>query len=151
MSGSVRPDPSLSDNDGQSNSGADEIWLTTDQIVQRLSDKFDVKRDRRSAERYCNSGKVRAFLDDAQGIWFAEQSSVGINCLLVSWFLLCVVLGDSRFGVTMRLLKLSNYACLPSRAGGSPFCARDITLQVSTILEKSRPAPGVSWVRRLTS
>ncbi len=77
-SDNVRPNPSLSDTVGQNNSDTDEIWLTTDQIVQRLSDRFGVNRDRRSAERYCNSGKVRAFLDDAQGIWFAEQSSVDI-------------------------------------------------------------------------
>jgi hypothetical protein len=81
--------PTLTDTDGLSRTMSDnvaqaktsdnnEVWLTTDEIVQRLSEKFTVKRDRRSAERYCNSGKVKAFLDDAQGIWFAEQSSVDI-------------------------------------------------------------------------
>jgi hypothetical protein len=79
VSDSVRPSPSSSDSVGHSaDSSLNEVWLTTDEIVQRLFDKFDVKRDRRSAERYCHSGKVKAFLDDAQGIWFAEQSSVDI-------------------------------------------------------------------------
>jgi hypothetical protein len=48
-------------------------------------------------------------------------TSCDLNCSLLSWFLLSVVLGGSRSGVTMRFLLLSNYECLPSRAGGLPF------------------------------
>ena len=69
----------MSDGVGEnSNYEPDKTWLTTEEFVNRLVDKHDVKRDRRSAERYCQNGKVKAFMDDAQGIWFAEQSSVDI-------------------------------------------------------------------------
>ena len=68
MSDTVGQRPALSPTDGD--------WLTTDKIVLRLAEKFNVHRDRRSAERYCQSEKVKAFFDDAQNIWFAEQESV---------------------------------------------------------------------------
>ena len=76
---SVGHERTMSDNVGQGfNDEPDKTWLTTEELVNRLADKHDVKRDRRSAERYCQKGKVKAFMDDAQGIWFAEQSSVDI-------------------------------------------------------------------------
>ena len=68
MSDTVGQRPTLSPTDGD--------WLTTDKIVLRLAEKFGVHRDRRSAERYCQNEKVKAFFDDAQNIWFAEQESV---------------------------------------------------------------------------
>ena len=68
MSDTVGQRPALSPTDGD--------WLTTDKIVLRLAEKFGVHRDRRSAERYCQNEKVKAFFDDAQNIWFAEQESV---------------------------------------------------------------------------
>ena len=44
-----------------------------------------------------------------------------LNCLPISWFLQCVLLGGSRIGITVRFLYLLNYACLPSRGGVSRF------------------------------
>ena len=69
--------PTMSDSVGQSlNDETDKTWLTTEELVYRLADKHYVKRDQRSAERYCQNGKIKAFIDDAQGIWFAEQTRV---------------------------------------------------------------------------
>ncbi len=55
-----------------------------------------------------------------------ERANVcDLNFPLISWFLLCVVLGGSRFGVTVRCLILSNCPCRPSRSGGCHVCLAD--------------------------
>ncbi len=79
LSDIVGHSPTMSDHDGQRPTlSPTENWLTTEEIVLRLADQFGVKRDRRSAERYCQKGKIKAFFDDAQNIWFAEQGSVDL-------------------------------------------------------------------------
>src|SRR3989304_2092591 len=50
------------------------------------------------------------------------------------------MLGGSHSGVTMRFPVLSNFACLPSRAGGSPFFTRNFLVTSYT-----GTGPGSDW------